>query len=157
MSNAADRPVAAVGSGAAAFSWKGNSWAPAIGESMVNAIRKAKAGRAMRTIRSSTQLAMLVGAVDNFPAYDGGHDFPDEVPAIEGSVVRQGSRFPCFEGPALFGIEDGHVGVIAFRERAASAEVEDSRGPGGEKLDDAGQRNLVPAMELRNRQRQRRF
>src|SRR5579864_3260592 len=54
-----------------------------------------------------------IGVVHDLSANDCRHDFSYEVPAVEGSVVRERTRLCGFEGPALLRIEDGHVGEVA--------------------------------------------
>src|SRR6266567_8660337 len=66
-------------------------------------------------------------------------------------------RLGGLEGPALFGIEDGYVCEAAAGQRSAAGEIEDSGGAGGEKFDDARQRNFVLAMKVCNGERQRGF
>src|SRR6266851_9889846 len=98
-----------------------------------------------------------IRAIDDLPAHDSRHNFPRKLPAIERSVVRQRPRLGSFKRPALLGVENGDVGEVAAGERAAAAEVKNARRTGGEKFNDARQRNLVLAVKFRDGQRERGF
>src|SRR5438876_584281 len=97
----------------------------------------------------------LFHAVHHLPAHNRRHNLPRELPTIERGVARQRPRLPRLKPPALLGIEDGNVGEIAASQRTAAAQIENSGGADSEKFDDARERNLGFAMELRNRQSQR--
>src|SRR5260370_40492956 len=98
-----------------------------------------------------------IRAIHDLPAHDSRHNFARKLPAIEWSVVRQRPRLGSFKRPALLSVEDGYIGEVAAGQRTAAAKIKDARRSCGEKLDDAGQRDLVFAVKLRNGQRQRGF
>src|SRR5229473_1864569 len=98
-----------------------------------------------------------IRAIHDLPAHDSRHNFPRKLPAIEWSVVRPRPRLGGLKRPALLGVEDGDVGEVAAGQRTAAAKIKDARRACGEEFDDAGQRDLVFAVKLGNRDRQRGF
>src|ERR1700683_5463310 len=101
--------------------------------------------------------AESIRPVHNPPTHNRRHHLPHKLPAIKRSVARQRTRRRGLKRPALLGIEDGYVGEVAFGQRTSSAKIEDARWSGCQEFDDARERNLMLAVELSNRQRQRRF
>src|SRR5580704_12728471 len=78
------------------------------------------------------------------------HNFPDELPAIEGSVMRFRAGVCGLKGPAFLGIKNGYVGVAAACERATAPEVDHAGGTCGTEFDDSHQRNFVLTMQTRD-------
>src|SRR5438309_12018910 len=66
---------------------------------------------------------LLLRPIHDPPTHNCRHHLPRELPSTKGRVARFGSRLLRFKCPALFRIEDGHIGVAAADERAASAQV----------------------------------
>ena len=99
----------------------------------------------------------LIGSIYNLPTHDRRHNFPYEMPAIEGSVVRFRAGLCCFEGPAFLGVENSYVGVASTSHSAPASQVNHSRRARGEKFDNSCQRNLVVAMQARNGEAERGF
>src|SRR5579862_4438238 len=97
----------------------------------------------------------LFRPVDELPAHNGGHHFSSEMRAVKRRIVRDGMGLCGLERPSLLGIEDRNIRNTAALQRAAMLQVKYFGRTGREQLNDAGQRNSVLAVQLRDRQCQR--
>ena len=88
--------------------------------------------------------------VHDFPAHNRCYHLAGKLPAVERGVVGFGSGLCGVEGPALFGIEDGYVGVTAAEKGSASPKVDNARRTGGEELDDTAERHLLAGVKNGN-------
>ena len=79
----------------------------------------------------------LISSVQNPSTDDRGHNFPGELPAVEGSIVRFRAGLRGLKGPAFLGIENGHIGMIAAGEGAAASQINDPRRTCREQFDDS--------------------
>src|SRR5215472_18270599 len=79
------------------------------------------------------------------------------MPTIERRVVRQRVRLCRVKRPLLFRIEDRYICKTTSKKRPAMREIENARRTRREQVHDPRQRNLVLAMQLRDRQSQRRL
>src|ERR1700683_1077633 len=100
---------------------------------------------------------LSVFPIHNLPAHNRSHNFPRKLPPTKRSIARQRPRLGGLKCPTLFRVEYGYIAKVSALQRSAPAKIEDARRASGKEFDDARQRNLVLAVQLRYSKRQRRF